>query len=138
MHKSSMVHDTYVVVAPCHSAILMLIGVYLVACGIGGMLVPDRWHRIIDELNASPTLTLYGGIIALLLGAGIASVTAGSWVVWLGLASMLKGVVLLIAPPGIFAFYRRILTPTNGRIISVLLLIFGIALIALPFFNFLP
>lgn len=118
------------------NGVLICMGLYIAACGIGGLIVPDRWHRIITELEASPTLTLYGGIIALLIGTLLAAVHASAaapdWLLFLGLASMLKGVVLLIAPPGIFAFYRRILTPTNGRIISALLLIFGIALIALP------
>ncbi len=114
------------------NVILMLLGLYMAAGGIGGLLTPGRWRDVIAELEASPTLTFYGGIIALLLGAAIALAGPGSWPLWLGLAAMLKGVILLVNPPGIFAFYRRIITPGNGRAISLVMLVAGIALIALP------
>jgi hypothetical protein len=79
----------------------MLIGGYVAAAGLGGLLTPDRWGRVLDDFVASPTLGLLAGVIAFVVGGALVAVQAGwsdplavvvSLVGWIGLA---EGFVLI-------------------------------------------
>lgn len=129
-----MEHSDAILSISFEEAFLLFLGVYITAAAIGGLLVPARWSHIIKELDASPTLTFYGGILALLIGLALVLFGTGSWLLWLGAASVLKGTLLLVNPPGLFTLYNRIITPTNGRLISLVLLLFGLALVASALF----
>jgi uncharacterized protein YjeT (DUF2065 family) len=52
----------------------MLIGLYLCAAGIGGLLTPERWRRLLDEFPRSPGLGLISGVVAFIVGGAIVAV----------------------------------------------------------------
>ena len=49
--------------------ILLFIGLYAFAAGIGELRRPGTWRRMLIEMEASPTLAFFGGFAALLFGA---------------------------------------------------------------------
>jgi uncharacterized protein YjeT (DUF2065 family) len=116
----------------------MLIGGYVTAAGLGGLLTPDRWRRVLDDFAASPSLGLIAGVVAFIAGGAITAAHAGwgsplavivSLVGWIGLA---EGFVLLAFGD----WWIRFTKPLSSRpriwgsvtlVVGVLLFIAGLA-----------
>ena len=107
--------------------LLLGLAAYLIAAGAGAAMVPDRFARIIAELEASPALTLFGGVITLALGIAMLGLATGAPLRLIAALAVAKGVLLIINPPGLTAAYRRIVTADNGRAWGIVLIVIGIS-----------
>ena len=56
----------------------MLIGAYVAAAGLGGLLDPERWRRVLADFTGSPVLGLISGVVAFVIGGAIIGVH-GRW-----------------------------------------------------------
>ena len=95
-------------------ALAVVIGLYALAAGIGGVLSPKRWHRMIGEWLSSRMLQYLSGLIALLLGAAIILlVPVGRsmlpiLVVVIGWTALIEGVLMLAAPDLLLRMVRGV------------------------------
>jgi hypothetical protein len=115
----------------------VLIGLYLVAAGTGGLTGAARWDELIAEIERSPGLISLLGALAFAAGALIVMLH-NRWtdplacvVSVLGWAALAEGLVLLAYPPAWLALARPLLrrvraVATGAILIGALLLLAGL------------
>jgi len=112
---------------------------YLVA-GVGLIAAPERFDRLIAEMEASPGQAFTWGFLALGLGLLILAVHPGWAADWtllvtlIGWLATVKGVLLLLAPDMTARLTRRLMpTPARLRAWSAVPLALGAVLAAMGF-----
>ena len=115
--------------------LLVLIGLYELAAGLAGFTRRIDWPALLDEFERSPALTFVTGFAAFAIGAAIhlghhhwtdtlaIIVSAIGWIV------MAEGLLIMVWAKPLLAFCRPLVS--QQRIISILAILFGIALILL-------
>jgi len=116
--------------------IAALIGLYMLAGGVGMLTDRDVWSRVIKEFAASPALGYLAGIVAFAIGAAIVAAhnlwgtpleIAVSVIGWVALA---EGMLMLaLRRPFIGFFARLTLSESMVRIFAGLTVVFGVALL---------
>ena len=120
---------------PLTLKLLVVIGVYELVAGIGGLTGRINWKAMLDEFDRSPALTFVTGFMVYLLGAVVILVHC-FWtdplaiiVSAIGCIAAVEGLVIMIVPGPLFAFSRRLVA--NQRLISMFAAVFGLLLIGL-------
>jgi hypothetical protein len=117
--------------SPTTALLALLIGVYLVGTGLGGLVNQDRWRRALDEFAASPALLLIAGAVGFIAGAAIVGVH-DLWsdplaiaVSLIGWSAMAKGLGLIVLQDRGLRLMRPLATAT--RIWAIVVLALGLA-----------
>ncbi|MDB5707072.1 MAG: hypothetical protein JWN66_4188 [Sphingomonas bacterium] len=117
--------------SPTTALLATLIGAYLIATGLGGLVNQDRWRRALEEFAASPALLLIAGAVGFIAGAAIIGVhnrwsdplaVAVSLVGW---SAMAKGLGLIVLQDRGLHLTRPLATAT--RIWAIVVLVLGLA-----------
>ena len=114
--------------------VLLVLGLYYAAIGLGGFTAPTHWQAMVREMRSSPFEQLMGGAVAFLVGvlllfAGLsASGTPAVIVRLLGVMAMVKGLAFLALPGRFLAFTDALLTH-RSRTLSLVAIGIGLALI---------
>jgi len=80
------------------------IGLYMILVGLGALVKPERWRQMLDEIIASPALTMLSGVIAFALGVtlvyihSILSDPLAIAVTLVGWIALVKGALLIVVP----------------------------------------
>ena len=100
------------------------------AVGLGLLLNPGAFSKVMDSMDSSPGVTYLGGIFTLIIGCLIVvshNVWVASWpvvITIIGWGAMLKGFALLICPESMLWFTRKLgANHTIYRSIGVLVLV---------------
>jgi hypothetical protein len=111
----------------------VLIGLYMVAAGIGGLTGAARWDALIGELERSAGLTYLLGAVAFAAGALVVMIH-NRWtdplaclVSVVGWAALAEGLVVLAHPPAWLALARPMLR--HIRAVAIVSLLFGALLL---------
>ena len=106
----------------------VLIGLYLVAAGVGGLTGHARWDELIAEIERSPGLLYLLGAVAFALG-GLIVMIHNRWtdplacaVSFIGWAALTEGLVLLAHPPAWLALARPMLRHLRAVAVAAILL----------------
>lgn len=89
--------------------IIILLGIYWIATGIGMLMTPNRIIAMVDELEQSPALAFMGGAFMLFAGGGVLSVQHSFSDLTEALATlfaavaMLEGLLLVAWPKPLWA-----------------------------------
>ncbi|MEP3050771.1 MAG: DUF2065 domain-containing protein [Erythrobacter sp.] len=81
-----------------------LIGAYMVAAGIGGVIAPKLWLSMFDDFRAHPGLTYLAAVLTFTIGAILVSLhhhwsdPLASLVSLFGWAALIEGLIALAAP----------------------------------------
>jgi len=118
------------------NVIAALIGLYMIAGGVGLLTDRDVWSRVIRDIAASPALGYIAGILAFAIGAAIVAVH-NRWgtpleivVSIIGWAALAEGVLMLaLRRPFIGLFARLAPSASAGRIIAGLVAAAGAILL---------
>ncbi len=106
----------------------ILVGLMCIAAGIGGLLRPQEWGRMFDELERSPALMISVAFIATLFGSVV--ILLHPWretwlqllVTIIGWLSFIEGLALLSVPQAYLSIARRLLGYPRAWAIFTLLL----------------
>lgn len=116
--------------------ILLFMGLYALAAGIGEFRQPGIWKRMVGDFDTSPALRFLTGIFCLVLGATIYLVNPwdpGDWmavlVTVLGGWIAIEGVLFLAVGDRFIAFSSALMS-SGGRIWAMLSIVLGLAGIA--------
>lgn len=115
-------------------ALAIAIGLYSLAAGLGMVFSPDRFIRMIKEMESSTALNFAIGILVFSIGTAIVLVhpLGEGWLSILvtitGWGAAIEGLVFLAAPQFIWAIARP-LAGLGGRIGGAIAVIAGAALI---------
>ena len=113
--------------------IAIALGLYMVAAGLGLLINPDRGARLVDDLERSPGLMYLLAVVAFTVGALIVAVhpyffsVLSVIVTLIGLAALLEGLALLIAPSIWFALARPFMR--HLRVFAAITVLFGAVLL---------
>jgi len=106
----------------------VLIGLYLVAAGVGGLTGQARWDEVTAEIGRSPGLTYLLGAVAFAIGALIVMLH-NRWtdplacaVSFVGWAALTEGLVLLAHPPAWLALARPTLRHLRAVAVAAVLI----------------
>jgi uncharacterized protein YjeT (DUF2065 family) len=106
----------------------VLIGLYLVAAGIGGLTGHARWDELVAEIERSPGLLYLLGAFAFAVGALVVMIH-NRWtdplamiVSLIGWAALTEGLVLLAYPPAWLAIARPMLRHVRAVAIAAILI----------------
>lgn len=116
--------------------VLLLLGLYYCAAGIGGLTAPEAWRQMVREMARSPFEQFIGGFLALfaggvLLGIGLCyDGTAPLLLRLLGALALLKG-VLMLALPGRFLPFTDTLLAHRARAFAFFAIAFGLFLLVI-------
>jgi uncharacterized membrane protein len=118
------------------NVIAALLGLYMIAGGVGMLTDRDVWSRVIRDIAASPALGYIAGILAFAIGAAIVAVH-NRWgtpleiiVSLIGWAALAEGVLMLaLRRPFIGLFARFVPSAAAGRIIAGLVAAAGSVLL---------
>ncbi|MCA8900115.1 MAG: hypothetical protein KDA53_02585 [Hyphomonas sp.] len=114
-------------------------GVFYIAAGLGGFLDKGLWPRVMDDLKASPSLSFLTGAftfalgVALILCHSVWTDPLAGVISFFGWAAAIKGLTFMAFPSGLFALSDAVLRPAVIRAWSVIVILIGIALLALGF-----
>lgn len=98
---------------------LRIFGLYCLATGLGAVVQPDYFERLMRELQASQMHRLTAGFMAFLVGVTILSVHrydvgwTGALVAVIGWMALIKGLVFLSFPKGLVWAASRIETRSS-------------------------
>ncbi len=94
--------------------IAAMIGLYMLAGGVGMLTDRDLWSRVIKEFAASPALGYLAGILAFAIGAAIVA-AHNRWgtpleivVSLIGWAALVEGVLMLALRRPFLGFFARL------------------------------
>jgi uncharacterized protein YjeT (DUF2065 family) len=106
----------------------VLIGLYMIAVGIGGLTGNARWAELVEELERSPSLLWLVGAFAFAVGALVVTIH-NRWtdplamiVTFAGWAALAEGLVLLAYPAAWLALARPMLRHVRAVAIASILL----------------
>lgn len=119
--------------------ILQVFGVFMLACGLGFLLRPHYYGRLLEEFERTTGVTFLSGLIAVALGYVMVLThnvwSGGAWVIvvtLLGWASFIKGFFLLVLPDVMISMMKMLklrprAIPVIGGIIAVVgaVLVYG-------------
>lgn len=94
--------------------LVVAIGFYMFASGIGIARKPATAHKVLEELEASPALIIITGAFTYFLGATLIAIhnkwdnVLEGFVSFVGWSAAIQGLLLLAAPGLIFGFARII------------------------------
>jgi len=116
--------------------IAAMIGLYMLAGGVGMLTDHNVWSRVIKEFAGSPALGYLAGILAFTIGAAIVA-AHNRWetpleivVSVIGWAALAEGVLMLaVRRPFIGFFARLTLSEVMVRIFAGLTVLFGVVLL---------
>lgn len=121
-------------VFPLTLELLVAIGLYSLAAGIGGFLAPDRWRGMIEEF-ARPGFSFLAGFVVFVIGAAIV-MTHNYWtdplaviVSLCGWAAAIEGLLLLAFPAPLLRLAGAFLA--NIRVWALVSMVIGGVLIVL-------
>ncbi|MFH0834703.1 MAG: hypothetical protein V2A63_04960 [Patescibacteria group bacterium] len=116
-------------------ALAQILGPVLAAAGIGFLLHPKFYKKIMKDFEAHQGLTYFAGILVMALGLmlvrnhNIWELSAAGIITVIGWGALIKGAVFLIAPNILFSTSKAILKSTVFiKVMMVVLLIAGIYL----------
>lgn len=104
------------------------IGLYMIVVGIGGLVAPERWRKMMDDLERSPGLVMALGFPVFAIGAALVLIHS----VWtdplavivslVGYAALIEGALLLAVPGPLLRVGRWSLNFTRAwAVVSILL-----------------
>ena len=104
------------------------IGLYMIVVGIGGLVAPERWRKMMDDLERSPGLVMALGCPVFAIGAALVLIHS----VWtdplavivslVGYAALIEGALLLAVPGPLLKIGRWSLNFTRAwAVVSILL-----------------
>ncbi|NIJ15813.1 DUF2065 family protein [Sphingobium vermicomposti] len=104
------------------------IGLYMIVVGIGGLVAPERWRKMMDDLERSPGLVMALGFPVFAIGAALVLIHS----VWtdplavivslVGYAALIEGALLLAVPGPLLRIGRWSLNFTRAwAVVSILL-----------------
>jgi hypothetical protein len=116
--------------------IAAMIGLYMLAGGVGMLTDRDLWSRVIKEFAASPALGYLAGILAFAIGAAIVA-AHNRWgtpleivVSLIGWAALVEGVLMLTLRRPFLGFFARLAPSASAaRIIAGLIVAAGAVLL---------
>ncbi len=113
-------------------------GAYVLAPSIGGLLEPERWVKMFEELENSPSLQFIAGVLTFFLGFAILAVNpSGSalsvLVSTIGWFELIEGLLIFVIPRQIFGVGRRL--AGQGRVVFFGIALAGFGLIAAGWFH---
>ncbi len=116
--------------------IAAMIGLYMLAGGVGMLTDRDLWSRVIKEFAASPALGYLAGILAFAIGAAIVA-AHNRWgtpleivVSLIGWAALVEGVLMLALRRPFLGFFARLAPSASAaRIIAGLIVAAGAVLL---------
>lgn len=115
----------------------LLIGLYGLAVGAGGVLAADRFTRLVDGFAKEPVHAYLAGLIAFVWG-GAQSLAHWRWdgllpgiITAMGLFILIEGLLLMAAPSSILGRFLRLVRPIAGRAYGLFAIVFGIVFIAI-------
>ncbi|MEE4208257.1 MAG: hypothetical protein V2I43_03190 [Parvularcula sp.] len=115
----------------------ILIGLYGLAAGAGGLLAKDRFDNLIDALQRESALGYLAGLIAFVWG-GAQSLAHWEWgdlpaavISFIGLFILAEGLLLIAAPEGLLTRFVRLVRPIAGRAYAAFAVLFGALFIAI-------
>jgi len=118
---------------PLTLKLLVVMGIYELVAGIGGLTGRINWRTMLDEFDRSPALTFITGFIVYVLGAVVMLVHC-FWtdplaiiVSATGCIAAVEGLLIMIVPGPLFALSRRLVA--NQKLISMFAAVFGLLLI---------
>ncbi|MFH0772198.1 MAG: hypothetical protein V1933_06230 [Candidatus Omnitrophota bacterium] len=120
--------------------IFQLIGIAYAAAGLGIIINPDFYNKLVDSFSDNPALTYVASLLVLL--AGFIIVTFHNvWVIgWpviitiFGYAALIKGIGLLVFPRAFIAISKAMVTKLkNVRLYGAVILIIGLGFLCLGF-----
>jgi uncharacterized protein YjeT (DUF2065 family) len=124
-----------IVVTTTTLALAKAIGVYAIAAGVGGLIAPQRWQDMIEEMRTRPGLTYVTGAFTFALGAAIVLVHN----VWtdplaivvsvIGWAAAIEGVILLVAPEPLLKLGASMVRPAVARPYAIVAIVLGAVLL---------
>jgi uncharacterized protein YjeT (DUF2065 family) len=92
-----------------------LLGLYMIAAGVGGLFAPERWRGIVDDFERMPGLVYIAGVFTFALGA-VLVLFHNVWtdplaviVTLIGWAAAIEGLVLLAFPAPLFRLARDVM-----------------------------
>ena len=115
-----------------------LVAVCYLAMGLGMLLNPAYYRKVMDDVLKSSVVAMYGGMVALAVGfvlVSIHNVWVQDWTVLitiLGWLALVKGVLLIVLPGPFLNFSRAFVK--NLRFVTACALIFGLVLGYFGFF----
>jgi len=116
--------------------IAAMIGLYMLAGGVGMLTDHNVWSRVIKEFAGSPALGYLAGILAFAIGAAIVAAhnrwdTALEIIVSVvGWAALVEGVLMLAVRRPFLGFFARLtLSEVMVRIFAGLTVLFGVVLL---------
>lgn len=114
--------------------LLLFLGLYYLAVGIGALTAPANWTALVQEMQRSPFEEMIGGIIALMIGAtllialrGAPHDLPGQIVRVIGVLAAIKGLVIL-ALPGRLIHFSAHLIAHRTRIFALGIMATGLVL----------
>lgn len=119
---------------PATYQLAVMIGATALCLGIGAWWRPESWAAMLAEIQHSPTLVILTGIVAQIYGSLIL-LMPGGWsdplaiaVSTMGVASILKGLLLLLAPDLFLGMSRTWIR--HARLWALVVMALGLAFIA--------
>jgi hypothetical protein len=116
--------------------LFVLIGLYGLAAGTGGLLARDRFGNLVSALEREPALGYLAGLAAFVWG-GAQSLAHWEWsdipsavISFIGLFILVEGLVLIAAPASLLSRFVRLVRPIAGRTYGAVACLFGILFIA--------
>lgn len=111
------------------------IGIYAIAAGLSGLLMPRRWMEIVDGLRRDPALIYVTGAFTFALGAAIV-LAHNLWrdplallVTAIGWAAAIEGLILIAFPEPLLRLATNLVRPGATRVFSIVALVLGVALL---------
>jgi uncharacterized protein YjeT (DUF2065 family) len=124
-----------IVVTTTTLALAKAIGIYAIAAGVGGLVAPERWRAMIEEMRTRPGLAYVTGAFTFALGAAIVLVH-NVWtdplaiaVSLIGWAAAVEGVILLVMPEPLLKFGASMVRPAAARPYAIVAVVFGAGLL---------
>jgi hypothetical protein len=122
--------------------IVMVMGLYAAAAGVGELRVPGFWASMVDDLARSPAARFLTGLICMVVGGALYLVgswdTAGWMVVLIKVIGgwmVLEGALILALGDWVMGLARRLMTAAP-RLWALLSLLLGLGLIAAAIIRF--
>lgn len=113
--------------------IAQILGLIYVVVGIGILVDPNRYRKLVDELASNTLFLYYGGIAALVTGYLIITFGPNTWglspeglITLIGWLALIKGVLLTIQPSIVLNTAR--MWTQNLQITSGIVIVLGLLL----------
>lgn len=120
--------------------LFQMIGIVYVAAGLGMLINPDYYRKIVESFETNPALTYITSLIMIVAGFVLVTfhnVWVAGWpviITILGYAILVKAIALLLFPRELMKFSKELVKKvTNIRLYAVIALAIGLGLMYLGF-----